>query len=145
MGRVKSQRGAPPTCHPDRPYFASGLCDPCYQRRRRTGEFRLRKNESNRKFSRANRDRVREYHRRYAYGLEPADYQAMVMQQSGRCKICKEEKPLCVDHCHDTGTVRGLLCRRCNGFFGAVERCPEIVTNIAEYLQLALRIKQWNS
>lgn len=61
--------------------------------------------------------------RRYTlarYGITPADYDAMLESQAGRCAICQTDDPASrsgswhVDHCHDTGVVRGLLCTRCN-------------------------------
>ena len=51
------------------------------------------------------------------YGLTEADYEMMFRQQSGRCAICQKEserRRLCVDHDHESGVVRGLLCDRCN-------------------------------
>lgn len=52
------------------------------------------------------------------YGITPEQYLAMAATQRGLCAICKEEpsqsEPLCVDHCHTTGAVRGLLCKLCN-------------------------------
>ena len=50
------------------------------------------------------------------YGLSREDYDALLARQGGVCAICAKpsEKTLCVDHCHATGKVRGLLCRQCN-------------------------------
>jgi Recombination endonuclease VII len=50
------------------------------------------------------------------YGLSREDYAALLARQGGVCAICAKppEKTLCVDHCHTTGKVRGLLCRQCN-------------------------------
>lgn len=51
------------------------------------------------------------------YGLTSADYDALLARQGGRCAICRgrpKSKRLAVDHAHDTGAVRGLLCARCN-------------------------------
>jgi hypothetical protein len=50
------------------------------------------------------------------YGISRADYAALLARQGGVCAICGKppEKTLCVDHCHATGKVRGLLCRQCN-------------------------------
>lgn len=54
------------------------------------------------------------------YGLSPAEFAALAEQQGDKCAICGDEVPLHVDHDHETGVVRGLLCTRCNpglGFF----------------------------
>lgn len=66
------------------------------------------------------RARVKE--RLAKYGLTPDEYDAMVEEQDGRCAICGEQRKLSVDHCHETGRVRGLLCVPCNGWLGFVEK-----------------------
>jgi Recombination endonuclease VII len=50
------------------------------------------------------------------YGISVAEYDALLAKQGGVCAICRKrsKRRLCVDHCHLTGTVRGLLCDRCN-------------------------------
>jgi hypothetical protein len=50
------------------------------------------------------------------YGISAADYDALLAKQGGACAICRKrsKERLCVDHCHLTGTVRGLLCSACN-------------------------------
>ncbi len=62
------------------------------------------------------------------YGLSLLDYNNLLTDQNGLCKICGNPetnkfkngkiKPLCVDHCHDNQTVRGLLCSNCNTGLG---------------------------
>lgn len=49
------------------------------------------------------------------YGLTVEEYDGMLMAQGGLCAICRTEptRP-CVDHAHDTGQVRSILCHRCN-------------------------------
>jgi Recombination endonuclease VII len=54
------------------------------------------------------------------YGISPAEYDALLEKQGGACAICRKRSKgrLCVDHCHVTGMVRGLLCNECNGALG---------------------------
>jgi hypothetical protein len=71
------------------------------------------------------------------YGITFADYQAMLARQKGLCAICEKEeakRSLCVDHCHDTGRVRRLLCNRCNTGLGNFDDDPRRVLTAAAYL-----------
>jgi Recombination endonuclease VII len=79
------------------------------QRRRSDPEFRARE-----------RARSSEKWRTTTYGLTAEDYLRMLTVQNGACAICKQKshEKLCVDHCHVTGKVRGLLCRKCNSGLG---------------------------
>lgn len=53
---------------------------------------------------------------RNKYGITEAQYSALYDAQGGRCAVCGciPNERLAVDHDHETGVVRGLLCRRCN-------------------------------
>lgn len=65
--------------------------------------------------------------RRFAklYGITVQDYDRMLTRQRGVCAIClkpEKNRMLAVDHDHDTGRVRGLLCTTCNNALGWLER-----------------------
>lgn len=68
------------------------------------------------------------------YGLTEADVSRMHKSQGGRCALCASAGPLVVDHCHDTGRIRGLLCVPCNTFLGRVEANPGWLDRAAAYL-----------
>jgi hypothetical protein len=75
------------------------------------------------------------------YGLTPQDYETMLKTQSYLCAICAkhhnaERYGLCVDHDHDTGKIRGLLCRTCNCGIGYLKDDLLLVQNAALYLEL---------
>jgi Recombination endonuclease VII len=63
---------------------------------------------------------VRTAQLKHLYGISPAEYDALLAKQGGTCAICRKRPKgrLCVDHCHLTGTVRGLLCNGCNSALG---------------------------
>lgn len=70
---------------------------------------------------------------RKKYGITLNEWLAMVDAADGKCEICGEaEDTLCVDHDHDTGQVRGVLCRKCNRSIGQLG-------DTAEHLRAALR------
>lgn len=78
------------------------------------------------------------------YGVDLEWYNAQLEQQNGKCFICnRPEKAkirnktlsLAVDHCHNTGKVRKLLCRACNNAIGAFNHDPSILRRAADYLE----------
>lgn len=62
------------------------------------------------------RRKVRCAHLRRVYGITLTDYMEMAKKQKNKCLICNKKKKLAVDHDHETGVVRGLLCINCNAF-----------------------------
>lgn len=56
------------------------------------------------------------WHWEKRYGITAVEVATMLESQNGECGICakKLDVTFCVDHCHDTGKVRGLLCNNCN-------------------------------
>jgi hypothetical protein len=86
-----------------------------------------------------NREQVRDYERHRLYGITPAQYAAMLHGQAGVCAICEAAPPegrtLCIDHDHDTGAVRGLICRKCNAGLGHARDSVAILNKMAAYLQ----------
>jgi len=82
------------------------------------------------------------------YGITPDDYYRMWSEQDGCCKICKgwfrgktnggsECVTFCVDHCHNTGKVRGLLCRDCNTGLGHFKDNTKRLEDAIDYLKEA--------
>ena len=74
------------------------------------------------------------------YGLTESQFIDMFNQQNRTCAICKKpdfKRLLCVDHCHTTGRVRGLLCYKCNLAIGHLEDNTGSLQSAIEYLQKA--------
>lgn len=69
------------------------------------------------------------------YGLTIADYDAMLDIQEGNCSVCGDKLSIPqVDHCHDTGQVRGLLCNKCNIGLGMFRDDLDLLAAAASYL-----------
>lgn len=73
---------------------------------------------------------------RRTYGLTEAQYSKMVEKQKGLCGICekKSKRRLHVDHCHQTGIIRGLLCLQCNTALGKFQESPVVLSLAIIYL-----------
>lgn len=80
------------------------------------------------------------------YGLDETDFDRMFDEQGGKCKICGTEilkvgssseivKIACIDHCHETGKVRGLLCRPCNTGLGNFKDNTSYLLGAIKYLE----------
>lgn len=54
----------------------------------------------------------------------------------GRCQICDSVDNLHIDHCHDSGKIRGILCRGCNHGLGNFSDSRDKLLNAARYLEV---------
>jgi hypothetical protein len=80
------------------------------------------------------------------YGISVDDYNSLLVEQNGVCAICerqptgnsKQEARLHVDHNHETGEVRGLLCKDCNHGIGFFRDNPKLLGKAADYVGPAL-------
>jgi hypothetical protein len=95
------------------------------------------------------------------YGMTLADYNALLVAQGGGCAGCGATRSalkipngqsdrgargnLHVDHCHATGTVRGILCASCNAALGRVRDNPAVLRNLAAYLERAANATNSNT
>ena len=78
--------------------------------------------------------------RQMNYGMSLEAFASLLCAQAGLCASCDDQlgpagRMLHVDHCHATGTVRGLLCRGCNIAAGLVNDSPERLRLLALYLE----------
>ena len=66
-------------------------------------------------------DTRRAVKRKIDFGISREDYEKMLINHNNSCAICKNKIgwEAAVDHCHNSGKVRGLLCRSCNLGLGA--------------------------
>ena len=86
--------------------------------------------------------KYRESARIRRYGLSDKGYNAILADQHGRCPICTGKfDSLCIDHCHLTGKVRGLLCTKCNLGLGYFNDDPNCLRAAAAYLEKARGIR----
>ena len=77
----------------------------------------------------------KKYHLRETYGLELSEFEQMWQDQDGLCPICDIEltDPY-VDHDHETGQIRELVCVNCNFLLGHAHERVEVLARAIEYL-----------
>ena len=80
----------------------------------------------------------RNRHLKHRYGITLEDYNSMLQEQNGSCAMCPTtalEEVLCVDHNHDTGAVRALLCKTCNTMLGMAKDSVDRLQAGIDYLK----------
>jgi|SRR5579871_1522807 len=111
---------------------AARLADPDAVRRRQRQWFKK------------NPDRLKHFSLKQIFGISLQDYQKMLVSQGGVCAICKKVetstcygkvRALAVDHDHQTGKIRGLLCNHCNRMLGAAFDNSALLLEAVEYLR----------
>lgn len=87
-----------------------------------------------------------EQHLKYKYGIEPETFLAAWDEQEGKCAICKDALPdlltydnrrrgYAIDHNHNTGEFRGILCIMCNTLLGMANDDTDVLQKAVEYLK----------
>jgi hypothetical protein len=83
---------------------------------------------------------------RHRYGISIPERNKMLLEQGGKCKICEKiisfdgtagskDTTANVDHCHETGKVRAILCWPCNTAIGKLQEKPELLRKAARYIE----------
>lgn len=152
------------SCHTDRKHFAKGLCEKCYAKVLRdasSSEKKQKKAEYAKKWRIENLSHVQEmYLKRRERVLLDAEYKERdklsrrnwqyrnkygisfldaldILEDQGGCAVCGKlltADTMCVDHCHSTGVVRGVLCSGCNTGLGLLGDTRESLMKAVSYL-----------
>ncbi|WP_331253815.1 endonuclease VII domain-containing protein [Modestobacter sp. VKM Ac-2978] len=69
------------------------------------------------------------------YGLTRSDVAALRAAQGDACAICDASQPEHLDHDHETGRIRALLCQRCNQGLGLLRDDPVVLRAAADYVE----------
>ena len=107
-----------------------------YQHRDKTCK-KCRRGVANTKARALSPQQVKELNLRKRYGITLDEYNEMLEQQDGHCAICPRSDTLCVDHCHTSGKVRGILCKRCNtaiAYINELEGAIKLIDYLAPHI-----------
>ena len=128
-----------PTCKASKPldnYWKSQYsCIPC-----------TKEKQKNRWSSRTPKKRL-EQHLKYKYGVTVSKLEEILKEQNNNCAICKSELPdllvyenrqrgYAIDHNHDSGEFRGVLCLTCNTLLGMAKDNKDILLSAVDYLEV---------
>lgn len=147
-------------CHPNRLVKAKNLCGACYDRtlKIKNPKYKAAQQSNTTKWKYANPDkmkiitdrrkqkeaadptfkrRMKNKYLKSEYGITIDEYEKMLTDQNEGCKLCYRKAgktALHVDHEHETGKVRGLLCHQCNWYMGTIDADLEIINRIQAYI-----------
>ena len=88
------------------------------------------------------KSKARDTYLRKEFGIGIDEYDRLLADQGGMCAICDASenykgRRFAIDHCHDTGAVRGLLCDNCNRGLGLFKDNTDRLDKAIEYLWIA--------
>lgn len=106
-------------------------------------ECKLCNNKRRRIWAKNNLLKERSFHYKNRYGLSLKDYNLLSKAQRHKCGICsskqgEHKRSLSVDHDHNTGKIRGLLCLHCNTALGGFKDNIDLLDKAKDYLQRSL-------
>lgn len=109
-------------------------------------ENKQKRSEVYRKWRSENMDYLRGYGRdrllRMKYGISDQQFEEQLQRQNGLCPLCGEKalstqgRKGSVDHCHDTGKIRGILCGKCNAALFRIEEDHGWAMRALNYVKL---------
>lgn len=123
----------------------SGECKLCTDVRNKKwrAENRDRHNELNQHYRLRNPEKILAARILYKNKMTLEERNALFDRYEHRCGACNnkatDKVPLCVDHCHDTLAIRGVLCRSCNAGLGFLGDQAEGVEKVLAYLKEGCR------
>ena len=108
------------------------VCKPCRNKRQKISPEKRKESYSY--------EKNRNTKLKQTYGITYDDYLEMFNEQDSKCLICSRHQKdltlaLAVDHCHDTGMIRGLLCGNCNSGIGNLRDDISLLKKAIEYLE----------
>ena len=104
-------------------------------------EKQLARRKASKKWKENNPDKVKNKRYRARYGITYDKYKEMLKAQNHKCFICgidevdSRSQKLCVDHDHETGQVRKLLCHNCNCGLGHFKDNAQVLSKALAYLE----------
>jgi len=116
----------PPPDFPRNKTSKSGFhcyCKPCHARQRRES------------LARNHGGSERHYHLKRRYGIGADEVDELIRQQGGLCAVCRKREAKQVDHDHETGAVRGIVCLLCNAAMGAFHDDPMLIRRAIAYVK----------
>lgn len=149
----------PSSCHPDRPVLAKGLCRRCYDKQLKVlnPAYKQGQYENHKKWETQNKKRVALYKKerrerelidpnhkakirnatlKNKYGITDKIYEQVFEMQNNKCALCFSSPgkfKFHVDHNHETGQVRGILCHQCNWYLGKIDKDVDLINRIITY------------
>jgi len=122
-------------------YGVKSVCKKCVSKwnkeyyQRPEIKLKIRRYQQRPEVRRKRNIRKREYKMLKVYNITQSEFDEIIINQHGKCAICQKQLiKACIDHCHKTSKVRGILCRNCNLGLGLLEDNVEILQSAIKYL-----------